>query len=139
MAEPTLSDVMALLAHMRAEQAKIELEQRQQTALLTALVEGQQIMATNLETLQAALDALNTTTTQEATLLQADTAKLDVIQTLITSILSTTGVPQSVLDQAAAIQAQLTGVVASTTAQAARLDQLATDPRNPVPTPPPVA
>ncbi len=129
---------MALLVPMRAEQTKIELEQRQQTALLTALVEGQQIMATNLETLQAALDALNTTTTQEATLLQADTAKLDSIQALITSILSTTGVPQSVLDQAAAIQAQLTGVVASTTAQAARLDQLATDPRNPVPVPAPI-
>ena len=96
-------------------------------------------MATNLETLNAALQTLNETTSAEATLLQASTAKLDAIKSLIDTLVSTSGVPQNVLDMAAQIQSQLSGVVASTTAQAARLDQLAVDPRNPVPVPPPAA
>ena len=96
-------------------------------------------MATNLDTLNAALDALNTTTSQEAALLQADTAKLDAVQALITSIVNTAGVPQSVIDKANQVQAALSDVVATTTAQATRLDQLAQDPTNPVPTPPPTA
>lgn len=122
-------------------------------------------MATSLDTLNAALDAVNTATSQEATLLAADTAtlaqiqtaqaadgpKFDAIQALITSLLNTAGIPQSVLDKASAAQAAVAGLVATstsnaaalasvqtnTTAQSARLDQLATDPRNPVPTPPP--
>lgn len=130
MAEPKLSDVVARLVRM-------ELELREQTALLVALVNGERIIMTNLDTLTAALDQLNTTTSQEATLLQADTAKLDAIQALITDIVQTAGVPQSVLDKATQIQAALSGVVDATTAQAARLDQLAQDPRNPVPVPPP--
>lgn len=130
MAEPTLSDVMARLA-------TIELEQRQQTALLTALVTGGQLMANNLDTLNAALDALNTATSQEAALLAADGAKLDKVQALITDLVQTSGVPQSVLDKAAAIQAAIGDVMTTTTAQAARLDALAVDPRNPVPVAPP--
>lgn len=118
MAEPTLSDVMARLA-------TIELEQRQQTALLTALVTGGQLMSTNLDTLNAALDALNTATSQEAALLAADGAKLDKVQALIADLVQTAGVPQSVLDKAAAIQAAIGDVVTTTTAQAARLDALA--------------
>lgn len=130
MAEPTLSDVMARLA-------TIELEQRQQTALLTALVTGGQLMSTNLDTLNAALDALNTATSQEAALLAADGAKLDKVQALIADLVQTAGVPQSVLDKAAAIQAAIGDVVTTTTAQAARLDALAVDPRDPVPVAPP--
>jgi|SRR5271154_6895635 len=142
MAEPTLSDIAAKLDAIARAQAKIELEQRQQTALLAALVEGQQLMATNIETLQAALDQLNTATSQEAALLTADAGKLDKIGALIADLVAaanTAGVPQSILDQAAAIQTALTGVVQTTTAQAARLDVLGTDPRNPVPVQPPIA
>lgn len=94
-------------------------------------------MANNLDTLQEALDALNTATSAEAALLAADTAKLDKIQALITDLVQTAGVPQSALDKVAAIQAALADVSATTTAQAGRLDQLGVDPRNPVPTPPP--
>lgn len=122
-------------------------------------------MATSLETVTAALAAVNTATSQEAALLAADTAtlaqiqaaqtaagpKLDAIQALITSLVNTAGIPQSLVDAANAAQTAVTALVASstangaalatvassTTAQSARLDQLAQDPRNPVPTPPP--
>lgn len=94
-------------------------------------------MATNIEVLQSALDQLNTTTSQESALLAADGAKLDTIQALITDLVNTAGVPQSVLDKVLAIQATVSDVVSSTSAQAARLDQLGRDPRNPVPTPAP--
>jgi len=130
MAAPNLSDVMALLA-------TIELEQRQQTAKLTALEYGTQLMANNLDTLQTALEALNAATSQEAALITAQNAKLDKVQSLITDLVSTAGVPQEVLDKAAAIQTALNEMVTASTAQAARLDSLGTDPRNPVPTPPP--
>jgi hypothetical protein len=159
MAEPTQLD------RIEAKLATVELEQRQQTALLTALVTGGQLIMSNLDTLNAALSAVNAATSQEAALLATDTAtlaqiqatqasngpKLDAIQALITSLVNTAGIPQSVLDAAAAAQTAVNGLVASstansaalaavqsnTTAQAARLDQLGTDPRNPVPTPPP--
>lgn len=165
MAEPTLSQVLAEIVAVKTLLVKIELEQREQTALLNAIRIREQIMSTNLDTLQAALDAVNTATSQEAALLVVDTAalaqiqatqaangpKLDAIQELITDLVATNGVPQSVLDKAAAAQAAVTALVASstangaalaavssnTTAQSARLDQLAVDPRNPVPTPPP--
>jgi hypothetical protein len=137
MAEPTLSDVMAKLVAIQAQQTKIELEQREQTQLLAALITKGELIMSNLDSLNTALDALNTATSQEAALLQADTAKLDTIQALITDLANTAGVPQSVLDKATAIQAALAGVVSTTTDQAARLDALGKDPRNPVPTPPP--
>ena len=130
MAEPTLDAIMAKLA-------VIELEQRQQTALLTALVTGDELIMTNLDTLTNTLAAIDTAPSQEAALLQADTVKLDAISSLISDIVQTTGVPQSVLDKAAQIQEALSGVVTSTIAQASRLDQLAVDPRNPVPVAPP--
>ena len=130
MAAPTLSDVMARLA-------TIELEQRQQTALLTALVNGQQLMANNLEILQTALDQLNTATSQEAALITAQNGKLDTISALITDLVNTAGVPQSVLDKAATIQTAITDLITTSTVQAARLDALGVDPRNPVPTPVP--
>lgn len=111
----------------------------EQSALLRRLLQGQHQMANNLDTLNTALDALNAATTQEAALLQADGAKLDAVQALITSIANTAGVPQSVIDKVTQAQTALSGVIATTTAQAARLDALAVDPTNPVPTPPPPA
>lgn len=137
MAEPTLAAIMAKLVEIEAEQHNQRQREREQTALLRQLVEGQQFMATNLDTLTAALDQINTATTQEAQLLQADTAKLDAIQALVNTILSTAGVPQAVLDKATQIQTALADVVATTTAQAARLDQIAQTPTNPVPPPAP--
>jgi len=107
------------------------------TQLVRTILSQELLMANNLDTLNAALDALNTATSQEAALLAADGAKLDKIQALITDLVNTAGVPQSVLDKAAAIQAAVAGVAATTTAQAARLDALGVDPRNPVPVPPP--
>lgn len=151
MADPTQADrieaaVSGLASDFAATRATLQ-------TILTREITMANTQDTNQQILQAALDAINTTTSQEATLLsqataqlQADGGKMDAIQTLITSILSTTGVPQSVLDQAAAIQQALGAVATSTsaiistnTALAARLDQLAVDPRNPVPVPPPVA
>lgn len=96
-------------------------------------------MATNQEILNAAFVQLNETTSAEATLLTANNAKLDGIKALIDNLVNTAGVPQSVIDQATQIQAQIAAIVTATTAQASRLDQLAVDPRNPVPVPPPAA
>jgi hypothetical protein len=131
MASPTQLD--------RIEKAVSDLQTkvRELTGLDRVTLSEVLTMATNQEVLQAALDQLNTTTSQESDLLTAQTAKLDKIGQLITDLVNTSGVPQSVIDQANAIQAALSGVVSSTTAQAARLDQLGVDPRNPVPTPPP--
>jgi hypothetical protein len=165
MAEPTLSDVMAALVAIKSELNTVKLQNTQQTALLSSLVTGDQLIMSNLDTLTAALSAVNAATSQEAALLAADTAtlaqiqatqasngpKLDAIQALITSLVNTAGVPQSVLDAAAAAQTAVNGLVASstangaalaavqssTTAQSSRLDQLGQDPRNPVPVPPP--
>ncbi len=111
-----------------------ELLQLTRTTLTEALA-----MASNQEQLQAAVDQLNTTTSQEAALLIANAAKLDTIGTLITDLVNTEGVPQSILDKAAAIQSALNDVVSTTTAQAGRLDALGVDPRNPVPVKPPAA
>jgi hypothetical protein len=137
MAEPTLSDVMAKLVAMETKQVRIELEQREQTALLVALVNKGKLIMSNLDTANAALEAINAATSQEAVLLQANIAKLDAVQALITDLVNTAGVPQAFLDKAAQIQAALSGVVDATTAQSSRLDQIATDPRNPVPVSPP--
>lgn len=131
MADPTQFDrIEAAIASLAADVAGVR-------SLVQNSITREIQMATNLDTLTAALAALNTATSQEAALLQADNAKLDTIQALIASIMNTAGVPQSVLDTAAQIQTALSGVVGTTTAQAARLDQLGQDPRNPVPTPPP--
>lgn len=136
MADP-LREILTRLRSVELLQQEQLDQGAQQSALLQRVLQGQHQMANNLDTLNAALDALNTATSQEASLLQADGAKLDAIQALITSIVNTAGVPQSVIDKATQIQTALTGVIATTTAQAARLDQLAVDPTNPVPTPTP--
>jgi hypothetical protein len=112
-------------------------ERARENAHYKQILERLTTMATNLETMQAALDALNAATSQEAALLTADGEKLDKIQTLITDLVNSGGVPQTLIDQANAIVASIADVQASTTAQASRLDQLGTDPRNPVPTPAP--
>lgn len=133
MADPTQLDrIEAAIASLAADVAGVR-------SLVQNSITREIQMATNLDTLTAALAAVNTATSQEAALLAADTAKLDAIQALITSLVNTAGVPQSVLDTAAQIQAAITGVVSTTAQQAARLDQLGQDPRNPVPTPPPAS
>jgi hypothetical protein len=130
MATTQLDRIELALANLAADLAAVR-------SLIQQIFLKEINMATNQEALAAALAQLNTTTSQEAALLAADTGKLDAIKALIDNLISTAGVPQSVLDLAAQIQATVDGVVATTTAQASRLDQLATDPRNPVPVPPP--
>lgn len=70
MAAPTLSDVMAELAAIRALATKIELEQRQQTALLTSLVEGLQLMSQEQDALAAQVTASTTVEQSALTLIQ---------------------------------------------------------------------
>lgn len=159
MAGPTQLDrIEAALAGLTADVAAVR-------SLVLNVINREIQMAANLDTLTAALDAVNAATSQEAALLAADTAtlaqiqaaqaaagpKLDAIQALITDLANTAGIPQSVLDKAAAAQLAVSALVSAstangtalatvasnTTAQSARLDALAVDPRNPVPTPPP--
>lgn len=113
--------------------AKADNERARENAHYLKILERLNHMATKQEDMQAALDALNVSTSQESALLAANTAKLDAVQALITDLVNTAGIPQALIDQANAIKMTLTGVVDSSTAQAARLDQLAVDPRNPVP------
>jgi len=92
---------------------------------------GELNTASNLDTLITAVAALNTATSQEATLLQtavdgiggistalsgatttiaAEGTKLDAIQKVIDDLRQTAGVPQSLLDQLASVQSQVGGV-----------------------------
>jgi hypothetical protein len=133
MADPTQLDrIEAAQASLAADIAGLR------SLLLNIVTREIQIMS-NQDIMKAALDAVATATSQEAALLTANLPKLDKIQALITDLVNTAGVPQSMIDQAAAIQAAIADVVTTTTAQAGRLDVLGNDPRNPVPTPPPAA
>lgn len=160
MAAPTQLD------RIEAAQAELAADIAALRSLLQNIVTREIQIMSNQDVLKAALDAVNAATSQEAALLATDTAilaqiqatqasngpKLDTIQALILDLLNTAGIPQSILDQAMAAQAAVAALVASSTAngtalasvasnttdQSARLDQLARDPRNPVPTPPPV-
>src|SRR5262245_54431243 len=76
-------------------------------------------MITNLDVLQAAADQLNTATSQEAALLQAlsatinsEDAKLDLVQARLDQLIADANpaIPQSVLDELAAINATVSGV-----------------------------
>lgn len=131
MADQTQSD------RIEAKIATVELEQRQQTALLTALTDGIQLMAITLASLAAQLDAA---TTAEATALAAQTTQIDAVQTEIQSLfdrLQAAGVSQGILDSLQGSVARLGGTSTALVAQSARLTAMAVDPANPVPTPPP--
>jgi hypothetical protein len=117
--------------------SKADNERARENAHYKQILERLTTMATRQEDMQAALDALNASTSQESALLAANNAKLDAVQALITELVNTAGIPQALIDQANAIRTTLSGVIDSSTAQAARLDQLAVDPRNPVPSPTP--
>jgi len=119
--------------------AAILLRLNHHTALLGAIITGDRIMALDIQTLTNAIAQLNTATSEEATLLLAQNAKLDAVTALIANIIATPGVPQSVLDQVAQIQTTVAGMQTLTTQQASRLDQMAADPRNAVPVATPAA
>lgn len=158
MATSQLDRIELAIASLAADVAAVRSLQQQ---ILAKEIE----VANNQQVLEAALDALNTATSQEAALQAADNAlltqiaaaqaadqpRLDTIQALINDLVNTAGIPQSIVDKATAAQTAVEALVASgtsnssalatvqsnQTAQSARLDQLGRDPRNPVPTPPP--
>jgi len=133
MADPTQLDrIEAAQADLAADMAAVR------SLLQTIVTKEIQIMS-NQDAMKAALDAVNTATSQEAALLLTLNPKLDAVQALITNLVNTAGVPQSLIDEANAILPGLQGISATTTAQAARLDAMGVDPRNPVPVAPPTA
>lgn len=137
MPAPTLADVLAVVVDIRAT--------------LNFTLSKVLIMANDVATLSAAVAALNTATSAEAALLtglvatiNGDDAKLDAVQAKLDALRNSPGIPQSVMDQLAAISTTVGGVSDSltatqtkATAQAARLDSMAQDPSNPVPAQPP--
>jgi len=132
-----LDRIEALLLASAKKQTRIELEQQQQTGLLTSLIAGARIMIT-VEDLAAQLDAA---TTAEAAALAAQSTQIDAVQAEIQSLFDRlpAGTPQAVLDSLAASLTKLGGTQAALAAQSARLTAMAVDPSNPVPTPAPVA
>jgi hypothetical protein len=139
------------LDRIEAKIAKMELEQQQQTALLASLVAGGQLAMSAVTDLAAQLDAA---TTAEAaalaavsTKIDAENTKIDAVQAELQSLfdrLVAAGTPQATLDSLSASIAKL-GTSSTTLgtagdaldAQAVRLTAMASDPQNPVPTPPP--
>lgn len=115
MAEPTLSDIWAKLVTM-------ELRQRQQTALLTSIIIGEQIMSQEMDQLVAAVTT-NTT---------VDQSVLTFLQGVAQQITDAAGDRAKSLQLAATVKASTDAVTA---ALLANTPAAATTPTtNPVPT-----
>lgn len=73
MADPTITDVITEVRALRADVATVKLQSAQQTALLSALIAGQQVMA---NTLDSVISDLNTNTNTVAARIDALIAQI---------------------------------------------------------------
>jgi septal ring factor EnvC (AmiA/AmiB activator) len=101
MADPTLADVMAAIANLATAVHRVDLQNQQQTALLAALTTGVQIMSQTAD--------------QTATAVADLDAKVDALIGLVQPSI------QTLRDQLAAAQAQVTALQAGDAADAATL------------------
>jgi DNA-binding transcriptional MerR regulator len=124
------------LDRIEAKIAKIELEQREQTALLASIIAGAQLMATNVNDLSAAVDAATTMLADkvaaEGVKLDEANAKLDAeglviaetakrVQDVIDT-LRAQGVSQATIDQLTDALSKLSGTSAAIDTATAVID-----------------
>lgn len=129
MADPILADVMTALVALHKDVQTIKTQNAQQTGLLTALVNGGQLIMSQLTDLSAAVDSA---TNQMAASFDAISIKLDSEGAAITDTaarvqavldqLRASGAPQDVLDQLSAAVTKLGGTAAAIDATTTKID-----------------